>query len=158
MKSFDKEDFDKAIDNEDFSSLRSYVISAVRNDPTFSKEEVMVTIKKLDEKANKIFEGYQLQEGEEPFSEDIKLWNKEYFIKQTFWLGENFNKNRINRIKRVGQHVYGNQNKDANFQEATTVLKVAKNRTTCFGGTVIKVILIILIIISLVAIITRHFR
>jgi hypothetical protein len=67
-----------------------------------------------------------LQEGEEEFDENNKAsWNQEYFIRQTFLLGENFCRKRFINIRKIGQYIT-----KANFNDPQEVLDGYENSNT----------------------------
>lgn len=115
-KTFETEDFDAAIKDKDYIKIKNYVINSIRNNPGFkySKKEgdcseAMAAFRKLLESKDDLpglFSSYQLQNGEEEFNENNKeLWTQEYFIRQTFLLGENFCKERFLNIKKIGKYL-----------------------------------------------------
>lgn len=110
--SFNDTDFNKAIENRDFLTLKSYIISSIRYNPQFlplqgaSISEAEMALNILRERVKEIFENYKKQDKEIVISDDESVnWSKEYFIEQTFWLGENFCEERIERIKKIGKKI-----------------------------------------------------
>ena len=113
-KSFEPEDFDAAIASKDYIALKSYIICSIRNDPGFYRKkgdpsEALIACKKLWDQRRDLpglFSEYTLQKGEIEFDENMKnSWTWEYFIRQTFLLGENFCPERIKHIGKIGQYL-----------------------------------------------------
>lgn len=115
--SFDEDEFYQAVADKDYIKIKSFVVSAIRNNPSFRKvpgqdaSEAMMAIRILEEREPDIFEKYKIQEGEHPFNEEeADNWDEEYFIRQSFLLEENFSGKRLNHLKKIGQKI-------SNFQE-----------------------------------------
>lgn len=113
-KTIDPNDFEKAIQEKDYSKIKSYIINSIRNNPYFitaSGEhcEAIEACSKLKARKKELpglFEKYVLQDNEVEFDPDNKdSWNYEYFINQTFYLGENFCKERLYNIKEIGVYL-----------------------------------------------------
>jgi len=102
--SFDEEKFWQAIKDKDKNTLKIDTVSAIRNDPTFSRDEVNEILKTLDENIPEIFEDEITLEYEERLGHSE--WDKAYFSKLTFWFQENFAKSRLQHIKEVGHVVH----------------------------------------------------
>lgn len=102
--SFDENAFWKAIDEKDLLHLKVNTVSAMRNDPTFEREETTKVLSILEKKVPEIFEPEVRLEYEERLERD--KWDKGYFTKLTYWFQENFAKSRIDYIKEVGQAVH----------------------------------------------------
>lgn len=120
--SFDEHTFYKAIEEKDYSRLKTCIISSIRNNPGFlpmkgeKVAESKVAMNILKEKAEGMFEPYKVQEGERVFDEgEAETWDKEYFIRQTFLLGENFCTKRYNNLLMIGRKI--TRGIDPNFQE-----------------------------------------
>lgn len=120
--SFDADDFYKAIEEKKYAKLKTCVISAIRNNPGFNvvkgenASEATTAMNVLVEEVPEIFEGYEIQEGDQLYNEnDMDKWNKEFFIRQTFLLGENFSKRRYKQIMNIGKKI--TKGKIPNFHE-----------------------------------------
>ena len=102
--SFDENDFWKAIQEKDYTSLKINTVSSMLNDPTFARGETDKVLEILDEKVPEIFEDeVKLDYEEHP---DRSAWDKRYFTKLTYWFQENFAKSRVGHIKEVGRAVH----------------------------------------------------
>lgn len=119
---FNSDAFYRALEEKDYSRLITCIISAVRNNPEFrnatgqKSSESTIALNLLKENAPEIFETYKPQEGERIYDEtEYKTWDKEYFIRQTFLLGENFCVKRYNHVKAIGRWI--TRGIEPNFQE-----------------------------------------
>lgn len=115
--SFDAEEFDEAITVKNYVKIKSFVVSAIRNNPTFTiipgqnASEIGLAIAILKERAKEIFEEYEVQDGEHPFNEaEAETWDKDYFNEQSFLLKRNFSKKRMDNLKIIGRKI-------SNFQK-----------------------------------------
>lgn len=120
--SFDSDDFYEAIESKKYAKLKNCVISAIRNNPGFNPvmgknaAEATIAMRILDEKIPDIFEKYEMQEGDQLYNESyVGKWDKEFFIRQTFLLRENFSKKRYNQIISIGKYI--SRGIIPNFQE-----------------------------------------
>lgn len=104
--SFDENTFNEAIKNKDYLTLKVNTVSAILNDPTFSRGEARQVIAILKKYVPDIFEDEARLEYEERII-DKKNWDKRYFTKLTYWLQENFALTRIDYIEEVGKAVHG---------------------------------------------------
>lgn len=152
--SFDANEFDEAITTKDYIKIKSFMVSAIRNNPRFRKapgqdaSEVKIALRILEERIPDIFEQYKVQEGEHPFNEEeADTWDEEYFIRQSFWLEENFSKKRLENLKRVGEKI---GEKRSNFQEPQGQETGLQNRWLT-GIVIILVIILLILIVVLVA-------
>lgn len=102
--SFDENDFWKAIQEKDYTSLKINTVSSILNDPTFARGETNKVLRILDEKVPEIFEEEVKLDYEERL--ERSAWDKRYFTKLTYWFQENFAKSRVGYIKEVGQAVH----------------------------------------------------
>ena len=102
--SFDENDFWKAIQEKDYTSLKINTVSSMLNDPTFTRGETEKVLEILDDKVPEIFEEEITLDYEERL--ERSAWDKRYFTKLTYWFQENFAKSRVCYIKEVGQAVH----------------------------------------------------
>lgn len=102
--SFDENDFWKAIQEKDYTSLKIHTVSSMLNDPTFTRGETEKVLEILDDKVPEIFEEEITLDYEERL--ERSAWDKRYFTKLTYWFQENFAKSRVGYIKEVGQAVH----------------------------------------------------
>lgn len=105
FRSFNEEEFYKAIEENNFIRLKVNAYSAIINDPRFAFGEYEELEKILKAKVPEIFEEEVTLGFESRLSKE--QWDEEYFIKLTSWFQENFALSRIPYIKEVGRHVYG---------------------------------------------------
>jgi len=129
FKSFSEAKFKAAIAEKDYSVIKSYIISAIRFNPTFKpmegaqKAEADIAIDMLKSDIPEIFAEYQELEIEKGTITDThKPWDDETFGRQTFLLRENFCEERINRIRENGKRL-------ANFQKPQEQPHNAENTT-----------------------------
>lgn len=122
FSSFDEKTFYKAIEEKDYSRLKTCIISSIRNNPGFKKakgekcSEAGLAMNILKEKVPEILEHYVVQETEQVYNVDASdTWDKEYFIRQTFLLGENFCMERYNHLVKIGEKIMNGT--APNFQE-----------------------------------------
>ena len=116
-KSFDEAKFNQAIINKDYEYIKTCIISAIRNNPRFIKEpgedfsEATKVFNKIISDCPEMLEDYVPQAGELEYNKDNSdSWDKEYFIRQTIFLGRNFCQKRYDRLKVIGQKVYPSEN------------------------------------------------
>lgn len=102
--SFNENDFWKAIQEKDYTSLKINTVSSMLNDPTFARGETEKVLAILDDKVPEIFEEEVKLDYEERL--DRSAWDKRYFTKLTYWFQENFAKSRVGYIKEVGMAVH----------------------------------------------------
>ena len=102
--SFDENDFWRAIQKQDYTSLKINTVSSMLNDPTFARGETDKILQILDEKVPDIFVDEVKLDYEERL--DPSDWDKRYFTKLTYWFQENFAKSRVEYIKKVGRAVH----------------------------------------------------
>lgn len=110
--SFDSDDFYKAIEEKKYAKLKTCVISAVRNNPEFrfatgqKESEARLAWRILEENVPEIFEKYEAQDGDQLYNENsVDKWDREFFIRQTFLLGENFSKERLKHVWNIGRKI-----------------------------------------------------
>lgn len=115
--SFNEERFWKAINEKDLSRLKINTISAIRNDPTFARDETEKVLYVLDEKVPEIFEDEKDLGYEERL--DSSAWSKAYFTKLTCWFEENFAKSRLEHIKEVGRVVH--KDTEQNYKQSIAI-------------------------------------
>ena len=176
FSSFNEEAFYKAISEKDYERLKTCIISAIRNNPEFrimkdeKVSEVKMAITILKEKVPEMFdEEYQLQDGERAFDEkEFNKWDEEYFVRQTFWLGENFCLKRITHLQKIGRWIsrgIAPNAKESNFQEPQeqcqevekyqpVKIKVNRNpsktKPLLMLGTIVLIIIVLVVIIAVV--------
>ena len=110
--SFDGALFNEAIskkgDPQSFMRLKSSVISAIKVDPFFPNGcEADAALELLRQKCPEIFET------KKELSYEVNLpemeWDKDYFLRKTNYLRQNFCDERIQELREIGQKVYGNK-------------------------------------------------
>ena len=105
-----------------------------------------------------LFTPYCVQAGEEEFNEaDKSKWDKEYFIRQTFLLEENFCSERFAHVKKIGQYI----SKNENFPEPQEVMKgneksLAKNEKHDSNMSWVMIAVVVIIVILLVVLIVKN--
>lgn len=102
--SFDENVFRQAIKDKDYLCLKVNTVSSMLDDPTFERGETMKVLQILSEQVPEIFEDYvelDYEERLEPCD-----WDKRYFTKLTYWFQENFSKERVEYIRKVGNVVH----------------------------------------------------
>lgn len=129
--SFDGALFNEAIskkgDPQSFMRLKSSVISAIKVDPSFPNGcEADAALELLRQKCPEIFEA------KKELSYEVNLpemeWDKDYFLRKTNYLRQNFCEERIQELREIGQKVYGNRltRKNETTQQPTRHLGVGK--------------------------------
>ena len=93
------------IQEKDYISAKSCVVSEIRIDPRFEKGVTNSMLQILDEQAPDIFEEEATLSYETKTS-DSTQWNERYFAQTLMWFERNFAKSRLVHIKEVGQKVY----------------------------------------------------
>lgn len=102
--SFDEDEFWKHIETKDYPALKINTCSTILNDPTFERDELSKVLKILEKEVPEIFEEYHKNDWEERL--EPKDWTKRYFSKLVFYLQDNFCKDRLDYIKKVGRAVH----------------------------------------------------
>ena len=102
--SFDEDEFWKYIETKDYLALKINTCSTILNDPTFERDELSKVLKILEKEVPEIFEEYHVNDWEERL--EPKDWTKRYFNKLVYYLQENFCKDRLDYIKKVGRAVH----------------------------------------------------
>lgn len=128
FKSFDDKEFQDALDKKDYSKLKSFLICAIRNNPGFEIEdheeysETKQIVFILNERCPNIFEDYHLQPSENKKDlNDKNKWNYDFFLQETFFLGENFSIERFNQLLIIGQAI--DRRKTGKRKETPFVIK-----------------------------------
>ncbi|MBQ3161188.1 MAG: hypothetical protein IJC04_03580 [Oscillospiraceae bacterium] len=111
-KSFDINEFKQALNEKNYSYIKTCIISAIRNNPRFNFEagtQKCEADRAFEEAINacpEMLEEYHLLEDEVAFEQSSSdEWDYEYFIRQTFRFGRNFCKKRYDNIKKVGKTI-----------------------------------------------------
>ena len=170
-RTFSLEDFDAAIAAKDYIKIKNYIINSIRNNPRFcynknekrsEATEAFTKLVKMKAELPGLFSPYKLQEGETEFDENNKdSWTQEYFIRQTFLLGENFCIERFNNVKKIGQYLA-----KANFNDPQEVMEGYEKDESRMGDNPVEVsnsanrvspITIVLIIIAIVSLLVGLF-
>ena len=102
--SFDEDEFWKYIETKDYLALKINTCSTILNDPTFERDELSKVLKILEKEVPEIFEEYHVNDWEERL--EPKDWTKRYFSKLVLYLQDNFCKDRLDYIKKVGRAVH----------------------------------------------------
>ena len=102
--SFDEDEFWKYIETKDYLALKINACSIILNDPTFERDELSKVLKILEKEVPEIFEEYHVNDWEERL--EPKDWTKRYFSKLVLYLQDNFCKDRLDYIKKVGRAVH----------------------------------------------------
>ena len=110
--SFDKDTFYKNMKEKNYSRLKTNVISCIRNNPAFRKApgeeccEARIAMNLLQEHVPEMFGEYEVQVGERAYKADeAASWDRDDFIEQTFFLGENFCWERFRHLLKIGQKI-----------------------------------------------------
>ncbi len=121
FKTLDNDAFYKAIEEKDYVRLKTAVISSIRNNPAFlvaegqKYTEARIAMDILYEQVPEMFSEYKVLEFEHPFDEhERENWDKEYFLRQTFLLGENFCFDRYKNLRKIGKEI--DKRSNTNFQ------------------------------------------
>ncbi len=165
-KSFDEVKFKQAIADKNYEYISTCIISAIRNNPRFIKEsgedfsEATKAFNEIIITCPEMFKEYQIQPGELEYNkENSDEWDKEYFIRQTIFLGRNFCKKRFERLKLIGQKVYAQENftesqgqkTDVTQETEFKVLQTKKPLPTkklIFGASILLVVVLVAIIVA----------
>ena len=115
FKSFDETKFRQAIKDKDYLTLKMAVINAIRNNPRFIPEEgfekceATRALQLLMRECPQIMENYCLLEGESPYDYEKQRssWTTDTFIRASYRLKDNFNRERFNQVAQIGKYVYG---------------------------------------------------
>ena len=100
------EGFKKTVKERDYSGIRFYLYTIIRDDPTFKTSEYEEAEKYLlDNDIRDIYQPYEKVPGE-PGDKDKSQWDEKYFLDRTFALKENFSRERLAHVKEVGEYVY----------------------------------------------------
>ena len=90
----------------DYSGIRFYLYTIIRDDPTFKTSEYEEAEKYLlDNDIRDIYQPYE-KVPVEPGDKDKLQWDEKYFLDRTFALKENFSRERLAHVKEVGEYVY----------------------------------------------------
>ena len=176
--SFDESTFWKAIEEKNYSLLKTCIVNSIRNNPGFKKDfknakgdkcsEARLAMDILKEKVPEIFEKYELQDGEHIYDpNEAAAWDKEYFIRQTFLLKQNFCTKRYNHVKEIGIKITHEAN--SNFQNPQEQGQMKRKNQLALarinqilqktkpllvaGAVVIAVILAVIVLVVLLAVI-----
>ena len=93
-----------AVKNRDIPKLRSSLATLIKLDPGFRSDNYEKKLKYIQKNDIDVFEPYQKLKGE--FTKPEKEWSKEYFFYQVEWLLDNFSRERVDRLKKIGQAVF----------------------------------------------------
>lgn len=129
-RTFDMSEFDKAIREKNYIKIKNYIVNSIRNNPGFlftrnvqtcsEATEAFLKVRKMRTELPGLFTQYRVQPGEKVFNEKDKAsWDKEYFIRQTFLLEENFCDKRFKQVYHIGRYLAGN---DLKLKKKHTVI------------------------------------
>lgn len=133
--SFDGALFNEAIskkgDPQSLMRLKSSVISAIKVDPSFPNGcEADAALELLHQKCPEIFET------KKELSYEVNLpemeWDKDYFLRKTNYLRQNFCEERIQELREIGRKVNGNNLTPKT--ETTQRLSERKTAVSCTGN------------------------
>lgn len=124
-----REFMDDQCDKKDYVTLRSCVVSIIRDDPTFVSGDYEEACKYLRDKGiiDGVFQPYEKVPGE-PGDKDKSQWDENYFLDRTFALKENFSRERLAHVKEVGEYVYRDKPTPGK-EEAAKKAQAAQGRT-----------------------------
>lgn len=106
--SFDDAKFKEALEKKDAIWLKGAVISAIKNDPSFSTGETYLAVRCIENSYGELFESYKkLEIEDESLRNQPDKWNFEYFSWCAYYLELNFCKERIEILRKVGQKISG---------------------------------------------------
>lgn len=106
--SFDDAKFKEALEKRDDIWLKGAVISAIKNDPSFSTGETYLAVRCIENSYGELFESYKkLEIEDESLRNQPDKWNFEYFSWCAYYLELNFCKERIEILRKVGQKISG---------------------------------------------------
>lgn len=95
FKSFKEKPFYEAIKEKDYDVLKTYMMNAILNDPTFSDSEIADTIEILRNERPEMFEKFKQLDYEEQHIDDKTKWNYDYFFKLAYYFRDNFALERL---------------------------------------------------------------
>ena len=101
IASFNLNAFNTAVSEKDFSRIKTSIISVLRNGDF---ENIPIIIDHLKKYTPEIFEDFEIVPNEIE-KKNINEWDREYFIRQTFYIGENFNEKRINYCIKIYKYL-----------------------------------------------------
>ena len=124
FNSFDIQDFMMAIENQDYTFIKTCIVNTILNNPRFAPKweetETYHAIIILDDNKDKIpglWQNYNLYKWEPPYDENnANEWNYEFFIRKSSYLESNFCRKRISQLCKIGRSL-ARQGKLPNFQE-----------------------------------------
>ena len=101
-----REGFKELVKDRDYTGVRYYLCTIIRDDPTFKTSEYQKAEKYLFENGMEdIYQPYAKVPGE-PGDKDKSEWNEEYYFDRSHALIENFSRERLVHVKEVGEYVY----------------------------------------------------
>lgn len=106
-RSFNENNFDQAVFEKDYLSIRIYALCALRYDPAFDKGESDRVLKRLNE-IEGVYEKFNREDYEE-WRKEKEKWDEDYFFSLICWMEDNFAKERLEHIKEVGKAVYAEE-------------------------------------------------
>lgn len=147
-------EMDSFLNNKDTNAVRGIVTGIINRDPTFATTKYKEAMTYIDDNMN-IWDTETLElPGEYTLTEE--QWNKEYFRKQLAWLSQNFTKDRVEQIEKIGKRVYAEEStwgkeEAANFSRPVTqeMEEVVKSQSG-IGGIILAMIALLAIIIMVI--------
>ena len=123
-----REGFKELVKDRDYTGVRYYLCTIIRDDPTFKTSEYQKAEKYLFENGMEdIYQPYAAVPGE-PGDKDKSEWNEEYYFDRSHALIENFSRERLAHVKEVGEYVYRDKPTPGK-EEAAKKAQAAQGRT-----------------------------
>ena len=95
---------EEAVKNSDIPRLRSCLTTAIKLDPKFRSGDYERKLAYITENGIDVFQEHQ--ELKREFTKPEKEWTVEYFFYQAEWILDNFSRERVDRLKKIGQAVF----------------------------------------------------
>lgn len=108
--------YNNAIEKKEIGVLKALLVGILAGDPTFATTEFEEAKKYIEEKGIKLEEDYVKLEGE--YASEESEWDEKYYQMQLVWLEDNFSKERMNEIKKIGGIVYRNKDTLGKIKQA----------------------------------------
>lgn len=133
VTNFLKESIDKYKNNpsdKNIFYIHGALIGYINGDPKFKTNDFDDAIKYTISQGIKESDLFENFDSSKEIEDDKSKWDEDYYSHELLYLQENFCKKRINHIKEVAKHLYGesnNGNKSSSNNSSTSSLSLLKD-------------------------------
>lgn len=94
----------ETVQSGDAYSVRAALVAIILSEPSFSNGTIYKAIEYAEKNGISVFES---NDPDVELKTDSSAWNESYFAKVSNQLGENFSRERLAHLEKIGKKVYG---------------------------------------------------